>query len=79
MVKAFVKNEKAKGSSSPSGGDIFCLKNVDPFTRTSVRVSKMNAVARARLTSQMLTFLRKYLSAGQIYMRMCFHLHIKSA
>ena len=30
-----------------SGRDIFCLKNFDTFTRRPVRVSKMNAVARA--------------------------------
>ena len=36
------------GFESPSGRDIFCLKNFDTFTRTAVRVSKMNAVARAQ-------------------------------
>ena len=36
----------------PSGRDIFCLKNIDTLTRTPVRVSKMNAVARALLTFQ---------------------------
>ena len=40
--------------------DIFCLKNFDTFKRTSVRVSKMNAVAPALLTFQMLTLLKKY-------------------
>ena len=44
---------------SPSGRDIFCLKTFDTFTRTAVRVSKMNAVARAQLTFQMLTLLKK--------------------
>ena len=44
---------------SPSGRDIFCLKNVDTFTRTSVRVSKMNAVAHAQLTFQMIILLQK--------------------
>ena len=34
---------------------IFCLKNFDTFTRTLVRVSKMNAVARAQSTFQMWT------------------------
>ena len=34
----------------PSDWDIFCLRNFDTFRRTSVRVSKMNAVARAQLT-----------------------------
>ena len=46
------------GIESPSGRDIFCLKNLDNFTRASVRVSKMNAVARAQLTFQMLTLLQ---------------------
>ena len=45
---------------STSGRDIFCLKNFETFTRTSVRVSKTNAVARAQLTFQMLTLLQKY-------------------
>ena len=49
------------GFQSLSGRDIFCLKNFDTF-RTSVRVSKMNAVARAQLPVQMLTLLQKYLS-----------------
>ena len=43
------------GFESPSGRGIFCLKNFDTFIRSSVRVSKMNAVARARFTYQMLT------------------------
>ena len=49
------------GFESPSGRDIFFLKNFDTFTRTPVRVSKMNAIARAQLTFQMLTLLQKYL------------------
>ena len=49
------------GFESPSGRDIFCLKNFDTFTITHVRLSKMNAVARAQLTFQMLTLLWKYL------------------
>ena len=32
----------------------------DTFTRTPVRVSKMNAAARAQLTLQMFTLLKKY-------------------
>ena len=43
---------------SPSGQNIFYLKNFDTFARTSVRVSKMNAVAHAQLTFQMLTLLQ---------------------
>ena len=38
---------EGRGFEPTSGGDIFCLKNFDTFTRTSVRVSKMNAVASA--------------------------------
>ena len=34
--------------------------HIDTFTRTSFRVSKMNAVARAQLTFQMLALLQKY-------------------
>ena len=34
------------GFESPSGWDIFCPKNIDAFTRTSILVSKMNDVAR---------------------------------
>ena len=49
------------GFESTSGRDILCLKNFDTFTRTSVRVSKINAVARAQLTFQMFTLLKKYL------------------
>ena len=35
------------------------LRNFDTFTRTPVRESKMNAVARAQLTFEMLTLLKK--------------------
>ena len=49
------------GLESPSGRDIFCVKIVDTFTRTSVRVSKMNVVARAEFIFQMLNILQKYL------------------
>ena len=59
MIRAFGMNPKVGGSSPPSGEDIFCLKNFDTFTRTSVRVSKMNAVARAQSTFQMLTLSKK--------------------
>ena len=44
---------KAGGSSSLhplSGRDILCLQNLDIFKRTSFRLSKMNAIARAQLT-----------------------------
>ena len=38
-----------------------CLKNFDNFTRTPVRVSKMNAISHVQLTFEMLTLLHKYL------------------
>ena len=46
-----------------SGQDIFCLKNIDTFTWTPVRVSvsKINAVARAQLTFQNVNFTSKIL------------------
>ena len=53
------------GFESLSGRDIFCLKNFDTFTRTSVRASKMNAVARAQLTFQMLTLLKSIIKRLQ--------------
>ena len=41
---------------SPSGWDIFCLKNFDTFARTSVcKLKKMNDIACAQLAFQMLT------------------------
>ena len=43
------------GFESPSGRDIFCLKNIDTFKGTSFRVSEMSVVAHAQLTFQMLT------------------------
>ena len=46
------------GFESSSGGDIFCLKNFVTFTRTPVRVSKINAVARSQSTFQTLTLLK---------------------
>ena len=52
MVKTFGKNQKVGGLESRSGQDIFCLKNVDTFTRTSVCELKMNTVAQAQLTVQ---------------------------
>ena len=52
-------NPKVEGFESLSGRDIFCLKNFDTFTRTSVRVSKINAVVRALLTVQVLTLIQK--------------------
>ena len=55
------KTRHIGGFVSPSGRDIFCLKNFDTVTRTPVRVSKMNADARAQLTFQMLTLLKNYL------------------
>ena len=52
-------NPKVGGFESPSGWDIFGLKNFVTFTRTPVHVSKMNAAARV-LTFQILTLLQKY-------------------
>ena len=49
------------GFESSLGQDTFCLKNFGISTKTSFRVSKMNAVSRARLTFQMSTLLKKYL------------------
>ena len=34
MVRAFGMNPKVRVFESPSGQDIFCLKNFDTFTRT---------------------------------------------
>ena len=61
MARVFGINPKVGGLDSPSGRDFFCLKNFDTFTRTSVRVSKMNAVARSLLTFEMLTLVDKYI------------------
>ena len=47
-------------TESTSGRDNFCLKNFDTFARTSVRVSKMNAVACAQLAFQNWTLPQKY-------------------
>ena len=46
---------------SPSGRDIFCLRGFGTFTRAPDRVPKMNLVARAQLTYQLLTVLQKSL------------------
>ena len=46
------------GDSSPSQFETFSVSKT--FTITSVRVSKLNAVARAQLTFQMLISLQKY-------------------
>ena len=54
------------GFESPSGRDIFCLKNFDTFRRTPVRVSEMNAVARAQLTFQMITLLQKHIALHRL-------------
>ena len=60
MVRAFGMNPKVGGSSPFQVETFSASKNFDPFSRTPVRVSKMNAVARAQLTFQMLTLLQKY-------------------
>ena len=56
-VRAFAMNPKVGGSNPPQ---VETFSVSDTFTRTPVRVSKMNAVARAQLTFQMLTLLKKY-------------------
>ena len=45
---------------SPLRSKHFLSQNFGTFTRTSVRVSKMNAVARAELTCIMLTSFKEY-------------------
>ena len=60
IVREFGMNPKVGGFESPSGKDNFCLKNFDTCSRTSVCVSKMNAVARTQLTFQMLTLFQIY-------------------
>ena len=50
MVRAFGMNPKVEGSSSS--------QNFDTFTRTSVRVSKMNVAAHAQLIFEMITLLK---------------------
>ena len=60
MVRALGMNPKVGGSSPSQVETFYCLKNFDIFTRTPVRVSKMNDVSRAQLTFQMLTLLQKY-------------------
>ena len=62
MVRAFGINPNV-GCSSPPQVEIFLSqkRSQDTFTRTPVRVSKMNAVAHAHLTIQMWTLLHKYI------------------
>ena len=58
MVRISGMNPKF-GGWIPHQADIFlCLKNVYPFTTASVRELKMNAVARAQLTFQMIPLLQ---------------------
>ena len=59
---------KVGGSSPPHLSSIHYLsQSFDTFTRTRVRVSKMNAVARAQLTFQMIFF-------WQLYGFFCLHM-----
>ena len=60
MVRAFGMNPKV-GVPVPLKSKYFLSQNFDTSTRISVRVPKMNAVARAQLAFQMLTLLQKYL------------------
>ena len=57
MVRVFGMSE-GWGFESLWGRDILGLKNFYTFTKTSVSVSKINAVAHALLTLQMLTLLK---------------------
>ena len=67
MVRAFGMNLKVGGSSTPQVETFSVSKNFDTFTRTSVRVSKINAVARAQLTFQMLTLLPKHYNLKAVF------------
>ena len=58
MARARDMNPKIGGSSPPQVGTFSVF---DTFTRTSFRLSIMNAVARAQLLLQMLTSLQLYL------------------
>ena len=51
IAESIRHESEGRGFESPTGRDIFCLKNFDTFTRTPVRVSKMNAVARVQLVN----------------------------
>ena len=64
-VAIYIYNRKIRrlGFESPSNRDICCLKKFDTFTRTFVRVSKLNAVARAQLTFQIFTLLKNIYTA----------------
>ena len=53
VFRAFGMNPKAGGSSSPQVETFSVSNNFDTFSRTSIRDSKKNAVARAWLTFQM--------------------------
>ena len=59
MVRAFGMNPKIWGLSPPQV-ETFSVSKTDTFTRTSIHVSKRNAVAPAQLIFQMLTLLKKY-------------------
>ena len=59
LVRAFGMNPKVGCSSPPQVETFSVSKNHETFPRTPVRVSKMNAVARAQLTFQMLTLLKE--------------------
>ena len=48
----------------------FLSQNFDTFKRTPVRVSKMNAFARAQLTFQMLTLLKNIYNTRAIFKNM---------
>ena len=61
MIRAFGVNRKVGGSSPPQVETYSVSKNFGTYTRTSVRVSKKNAVAHPHLTFQMLILLKNTL------------------
>ena len=60
-VSSIRHESKTLGFESPTVRGIFCPTNYNTFTRTSIRVSKTKAVARAQLSFQILTLLQIYI------------------
>ena len=65
--RVFCVNPKVEGSGLLEVETSSLSKTSAPFTKASVRESKMNAVAHAQLTFQMLTLSQKYLMAYLIF------------
>ena len=59
IARAFGMNLNVVGSTPLWGQTWFCLKMIDSFSRTSIRQSKLNGVARAKLIAQTLILQRK--------------------